>query len=98
MGSRLQEYPTHPPTLLVQPLSDNNADVDAARFYHQAMVAAHGGTSVHFAAGGSVHTVSPAAFGVVASWVDALIHQDRTALDGGQTPGEPHDGSGRRSL
>ena len=36
MGSRLQEYPTHPPTLLVQPLSDNNADVDVARFYHQA--------------------------------------------------------------
>ena len=25
----------HPPTLLVQPVADNNADVDAARFYHQ---------------------------------------------------------------
>jgi hypothetical protein len=66
------EYPQHPPTLRVQPVTDNNADIDAARFYHQAMVD-HGGTSTYFAAGGSAHTVSPAAFGVMASWIENLL-------------------------
>ncbi len=31
------EYPHHPPTLLVQSLADYNADIDAARFYHQVL-------------------------------------------------------------
>lgn len=66
------KYPEHPPTLLVQPRTDNNADVDAARFYHQAM-ANHGGTSTYLATGGSSHEVSPASFGVIASWFNNLL-------------------------
>ena len=39
-------YPQHPPTLLVQPVTDCNADTDAARFYHEAM-RMHGGNSAY---------------------------------------------------
>ena len=39
-------YPQHPPTLLVQPVTDCNADTDAARFYHEAMLR-HGGNSAY---------------------------------------------------
>lgn len=67
-----QAYPGHPPTLLVQAVKDENADTDAARFYHQAMLA-HAGNSTHFVVGGAQHAVSPPVFGVVASWIKALV-------------------------
>lgn len=35
-------------------------------------MAKHGGVSTWMAVGGSTHEVSPAAFGVVASWVHSL--------------------------
>ena len=63
------EYSRHPPTLLVQSVEDNDADRDAARFYHSTM-SAHGCTSTHFAVGGQDHPVGPAMFGVIASWVE----------------------------
>ena len=66
------EYPRHPPTLLVQSELDNDADWDAARYYHEALVA-NGAISTHFAVGGANHNTSPALFGVVASWVLNLI-------------------------
>ena len=52
------EYPNHPPTLLVQPVTDCNADITAARFYHQTMLD-HGANSAWFAVGGSTHEISP---------------------------------------
>ena len=71
-------YPDHPPTLLVQPVTDCNADRDAARFYHQTMLH-HGGSSALFLLGGSTHEVSPAAFGVVASWIYNLLGSHRVS-------------------
>ena len=41
----------HPPTLLVQSVTDYWNDYDAARWYHQTMMA-HNATSTHFAVGG----------------------------------------------
>jgi PKHD-type hydroxylase len=76
-----QDYPRHPPTLLVQSVGDNDADVDAARFYHQTMLA-HGATSTHFAVGGQNHPVNPATFGVVASWVRNAFHRADRARAG----------------
>jgi hypothetical protein len=73
------EYPRHPPTLLVQPVEDNNADVDAARFYHQTMLD-NGGTSAYLATSGSTHAVSPASFGVVVSWIENLLGANKTAV------------------
>ena len=66
------EYPRHPPTLLVQSVLDNDADWDAARYYHEAMTA-NGAISTHFAVGGANHNTNPAIFGVVASWVLNLM-------------------------
>ena len=59
-------------TVSVQPVSDCNADRDAARYYHQTMLN-HGGISAYLALGGSTHEISPAAFGVLASWIRELI-------------------------
>ena len=39
----------------------------------------HGANSAHFGVGGSTHEVSPAAFGVVASWVDNLLRTEAVA-------------------
>jgi hypothetical protein len=65
-------YSHHPPTLVVQTVSDCNADIDAARFYHETMLR-HNASSAFASIGGSVHEVSPAAFGVIASWIFNLL-------------------------
>eukprot|EP01047_Picozoa_sp_COSAG01_P032036 COSAG01_NODE_2299_length_7961_cov_97.150979_5_plen_123_part_00 len=65
-------YSHHPPTLVVQPVTDCNADIDAARFYHETMLR-HNASSAFASIGGSVHEVSPAAFGVIASWIFNLL-------------------------
>ena len=39
----------------------------------------HGANSAHFGVGGSTHEVSPAAFGVVASWVENLLRTEAVA-------------------
>jgi|EP01043_Picozoa_sp_COSAG02_P060648 hypothetical protein len=62
------EYVRHPPTLLVQSIMDNDADWDGPRFYHNE-ISSHGGLSTHFAVGGQNHPISPASYGVIASWV-----------------------------
>ena len=64
--------------LLVQSYTDNDADWDAARNYHETMLS-HGALSTHYAVGGSNHNTNPAIFGVVASWVLNLL-----ALEGSQ--------------
>lgn len=66
------EYSRHPPTLLVQSAMDSDADWDGPRFYHHAL-SSHGGVSTYFAVGGQNHPISPAIYGVVASWVLNLL-------------------------
>ena len=66
------EYPRHPPTLLVQSVIDEDADSDAARFYHAAMVK-NKAESTHFRVGGANHNLSPPVFGVVASWIQDVL-------------------------
>lgn len=61
-------YSRHPPTLLVQSIMDSDADWDGPRFYQDAM-SSHGGVSTYFGVGGHNHLISPAIYGVVASWV-----------------------------
>jgi hypothetical protein len=73
-----QEYPHHPPTLLVQARKDRNADTEAARYYHETMLA-HAAGSTHFVVGGAQHAISPPVFGVVASWVQACVKSGEAA-------------------
>ena len=67
-----EEYTNHPAVLLVQSDSDLTSDANGSAFYHQAM-RGHGARSLKATWPGSMHGITPFAFGVAASYVTRAV-------------------------